>query len=96
VKRKRDQEEAVVAAKAQKTLKAREATSDREMVFGDIIRSDRKPLSPRVMVEGHFGPKGDGLGVKNQDSGMGVKDEGMGMILGGTGLKEVGKELDDD
>jgi len=65
------------------------------MVFGDIIRPDRKPLSPRVTIEGQNGVKGDGFGPRLLDNGMGVKDEGMGMILGGTGLKEIGKELDD-
>jgi hypothetical protein len=83
-----------VALKAQKTMKAQLATSDREMVFGDIIRPiERKLLSPRVTIAQDRGLT-RGEGVKIEDSGMGVKDEGMGMIVGGKGLIQVGEQLD--
>lgn len=39
--------------------------------------------------------KGDN-GMKIEEGGMGVKDESMGYVVGGKGLKEVGKSLGDD
>ena len=65
------------------------------MVFGDVIKSERKPLSPRVTVAMDTNAtRGDGVALG--ESGMGVKDESMGLVVGGKGLREVGKELIDE
>lgn len=95
MKRKKEQDTTAVAAKAAKSLKALRDQSDRETVFGDIIQPDRKPLSPRVTVAVDRGrTRGDGVPL--QENEMGVKDEAMGMVVGGNGLREVGRELEDD
>lgn len=39
--------------------------------------------------------KGD-AGVGLEESGMGIKDESMGYTIGGKGLKEVGRSLEDE
>lgn len=92
IKRKREQETTTAAAKAAKTLQARADQSDREMVFGDVIKTQRKPLSPRVTIAmDRSTTRGDGVAIG--ESGMGVKDEAMGLVVGGKGLKEVGKEM---
>ncbi len=78
-----------------KAVKASAAQSDREMVFGDVIKTKRVPLSPRVTVPmDRSAMMGDGIPIG--DSGMGVKDEAMGFLVGGKGLKEIGKEMIDD
>ena len=95
IKRKRAQETSAAETKAKKVLKAQAAQSDREMVFGDVIKTERKPLSPKTTVRAERGALA-GAGALFDEGGMGVKDEAMGLVVGGKGLKEVGKELIDD
>ena len=65
------------------------------MIFGEVIKSERKPLSPRVTVAMDTNAtRGDGVALG--ESGMGVKDEAMGLVVGGKGLREIGKELIDE
>ncbi len=92
IKRKREQETSTAAAKAAKVVKAKAEQNDREMVFGDVIKTERKPLSPKVTIAMDRKVKRED-GVLMENSGMGVKDEATGMIVGGKGLKEVGKEM---
>jgi len=89
LKRKREQEISTAAAKAAKTMKAKADQSDREMVFGNVMKQERTPLSPRVTVPVD-------RNTRDGDSGMGVKDEAMGFVSGGKGLTEVGKEMIDE
>ena len=68
--------------------------SDRELVFGDVVKpmkskKDTKTWSPRVtMGSDRELSRSDGL---MEPSGMGLKDEAMGNVMGGKGLKDVGK-----
>ena len=69
--------------------------SDRESVFGDVIKpamhikKDTKTWSPRVtMGSDRELTRSDG---SMEPSGMGIKDEAMGNVIGGQGLKDVGK-----
>ena len=48
IKRKKEQELMAAEMKAAKIAKMKEG--DDEMMFGDVIKMDRKPLSPRVTV----------------------------------------------
>ncbi|KAK6909068.1 hypothetical protein I203_103079 [Kwoniella mangroviensis CBS 8507] len=105
VKRKREKETAEAASKAAKTAKAAAAALDRESVFGSDLSipsskspalSDRKPLSPRVTMNGVPVTSGitrpGGAEVALEDDGMGVKDEN-GIVMGGKGLRDVGLPL---
>ncbi|WVW86328.1 hypothetical protein I302_108370 [Kwoniella bestiolae CBS 10118] len=108
VKRKREKETAEAASKAAKTAKATAAALDRESVFGSVLGvsstkspalSDRKPLSPKVTMNGIPVPLGitrpGGAEAALEDEGMGVKDEN-GIVMGGKGLRDVGLPLSKD
>ncbi|ORX39396.1 putative cyclin-dependent protein kinase regulator [Kockovaella imperatae] len=96
IQRKEEQAKEVAAQKAEKTLKLKEGMSDRDMVFGDVIRptqskKDTKTWSPRVTM-GSDRPLD---GAKMEPSGMGLKDEAMGNLIGGAGLRDIGKTHED-
>ncbi|WWC64757.1 uncharacterized protein I303_107368 [Kwoniella dejecticola CBS 10117] len=102
VKRKREKETSEAANTAAKTAKATAAAMDRESVFGSVLsipsskNSPRKPLSPRVTMNGVPVSAGvtrpGGAEVDLEDDGMGVRDEN-GLVIGGKGLQDVGLPL---
>ena len=56
----------------------------------------RKDENVRAGIHRKEADKAGGGDVEMQESGMGVRDEAMGLISGGSGLKEVGRSLEDD
>lgn len=99
------------AARAVKTEKMKREMDDREMVFGDVIQPKIKlakkdagspftlgrPLSPRVTIGSDRGLRSPALSKPGeQDTGMGIPDEAMGLVMGGKGLLDVGKVLDQE
>lgn len=48
------------------------------------------------VVIGDDGPGKADAGVRLEEGGMGVKDEAMGFVVGGKGLKEVGRSLEEE
>jgi cyclin H len=56
----------------------------------------RQDENRRAGIQGKGADKPGGGDVEMQESGMGVPDEAMGLISGGTGLREVGRSLEED